>query len=156
MKRILVIISCIAACASEAMAQKLTSADVKELVNSKSYSFEAQTATPSAGRLKQLTPGYALKLTGDSLIAHLPYFGKAYTASLNPSDVGINVVTTDFDYQVSEGKKNRYEVSLRSKDKTYNADFNLTVYDNGTAYLQVISPDRQPISYNGYIQAIKK
>ena len=77
MKRIIVLISCIAACATGAMAQKLSSAEVKELVDGKAYSFEAQTATPSAGRMKQLTPGYSLKLTNDSLIAHLPYFGKA-------------------------------------------------------------------------------
>jgi len=153
MKRIILIL-CISACAAGVKAQDLSAAQVKDLVNSKAYSFEAQTATPTAGGLKHLTPGYSLKLSGDSLITHLPYYGKAYSASMNPADVGINIVTTNFDYKVSEGKKNSHEVSLKTKDKVYNADFSLTIYDDGSAYLRVSSPDRQPISYNGYLKAV--
>lgn len=155
MKRVIILISFITAWAAGVKAQNLTAAEVKDLVDNKTYSFEAETARPTSGSMKHLTPGYTLRLNGDSLAAHLPYFGKSYTAPMNTADVGINVVTTDFDYKASEGKKNSYEVFLKPKNKVYNAEFNLTIYDDGTAYLQVNSPDRQPISYNGYIKALK-
>jgi len=105
--------------------------------------------------LKQLTPGYSLKVSGDSLVANLPYFGRAYSAPMNPADAGINFTSTNFDYKVAERKKGGYDISIRSKDKTYNADFALTVYDNGSAYLQVTSTDKQPISFNGYLKERK-
>ena len=155
MKRFLFVIFLIAACAAGATAQKLTAAEVKDFVNNKTYSFEAETARPTAGGQKHLTPGYSLKLNGDSLNAYLPYFGKSYTAPMNPADVGINVATTVFDYKISEGEKNSYEILMKPKDKVYNAEFDLTVYDNGTAYLQVTQPDRQPISFTGYIKGLK-
>jgi hypothetical protein len=155
MKRFLFVTSFIIASATGAMAQKLAAAEVKELVNNKTYVFEAETARPTAGGTRHLTPGYTLKVNGDSLNADLPYYGKSYTAPMNPSDVGIKVTSTDFDYSVADGKKNSYEVFIKPKDKVYNSEFNLTVYDNGTAYLQVTSPDRQSISFNGYIKAVK-
>ena len=155
MKRFLFVISIIASCAAAATAQKLTAAEVKDLVNNKKYTFEAETARPTAGGQKHLTPGYSMKLNDDSLFAYLPYYGRSYTAPMDPADVGINVTTTDFDYKISEGKKNSYEILMKPKDKVYNAEFDLTVYDNGTAYLQVSQPDRQPISFTGYIKGLK-
>lgn len=155
MKRFLFVTSFIIASATAAMAQKLAAAEVKDMVNNKTYVFEAETARPTAGGIRHLTPGYTLKVNGDSLSADLPYYGKSYTAPMNPSDVGIKVTTTDFDYKVTNGKKNSYEILIKARDKAYNSEFNLTVYDNGTAYLQVSSPDRQSISFNGYIKAVK-
>ena len=142
-------------CALAATAQKLSPEQVKNLVDSKTYVFEAETARPTAGGMRHLTPGYTLKVSGDSLKADLPYYGKSYNAPMNPADVGIKVTTTDFEYNVSNGKKNSYEITMKPKDKVYNSEFDLTVYDNGTAYLQVTSPDRQSISFNGYIKAVE-
>src|SRR5213075_2880222 len=110
----------------------------------KHFEFEAETVKPAIGGIKQLTPGYTLKLSHDSLVSYLPYFGKAYSAPINPSDVGFDFTSSNLDYKASATKKGGYQVSIKSKDRIYNADFLLTVYDNGTAYLQVSSADRQP------------
>jgi len=157
MKRIFILAAFITAAFSQAVrAQNLTATQVQNLMNTKDYMFEAQTVTPERGGIKQLTPGYSLKVSGDSLVAYLPYFGRAYSAPLNPADAGIQFTSTNFDYKVAERTKGGYDVSIRSKDKTYNADFALTVYDNGSAYLQVTSTDKQLISFNGYIKAEKE
>ena len=140
---------------NNAKAQDLTAAQVKNIVNEKHYTFDVQTMMPQRGGLRQLTPGYFLKVAGDSLISYLPYFGRAYSAPINPSDAGYDFVSTNVDYKVAEKKKGSYQISMHTKDKVNTTDFLLTVYNNGNAYLQVTSNNRQPISFRGYLKESK-
>jgi Domain of unknown function (DUF4251) len=126
---------------------------IKALLDGKHYEFEPTNTTTGGGRLKQLTPGYVLEMRGDTLKVYLPYFGKAYTAPINSSDAGYDFTSTDFSYEVSEGKKDSYIVSIKTKDRSYNADFELTVYDNASAYLRASSTYKQSVSYNGDVKA---
>ena len=136
-------------------AQNLTATQVQQLVNSRNYSFEVQTIIPQRGGSRHVTTEYFLKVAGDTLTSALPYFGTAYTAPMNPSDAGYEFTSLKFDYTVTPKKKDRYLVSIKTKDRTSNTDFELTVYDNGNASLNVINNDRQPISYEGYINKSK-
>ena len=112
---------------------------------------------PTSGRSRPVTTtDYSLQVKGnDTLIAYLPYVGRSYNAPINPSDAGFNFTSTDFTYNVSAGKKNSYKVVIVTKDRTYNSTFTFTVYDNGTAYLNVTSTEKQSISYNGSVTAGK-
>ena len=91
-------------------------------------------------------------MNGDTLKVYLPYLGRAYSAPIDPSDAGFDFTSTDYTYTVAEGKKNRLEISIKTKDRSNNTEFALTVYDNGTAYLRATSTDRESISYNGSIE----
>ena len=102
------------------------------------------------GRVVQLTSLYDLKVSGDSMIAQLPYFGRAYSAPINPSDNGINFTSVTFDYQVAFRKK-RWEISIKPKDAPNVNEMNLIIYSNGRASLQVTSNNRQPISFDGVL-----
>ena len=137
-------------------AQKLSADKVKELIESKHYSFIATYVNPLRGGQKFLTQNYYLQVADDSVIAELPYFGVAYSAPINPSDAGYNFTSTNFDYAVTPQKKNSYEISIRTKDKVNPSDFVLTVYSNGKAFLRASNTQKQPISYNGYIKALEK
>lgn len=139
---------------SELYAQDSTNA-VKSLLDSKRYSFIPQTMNPLRGRTRQLTSSFSLDVKGDSLVVYLPYVGRAYSAPVNPSDAGYNFISTDYDYTVKKGKKNRYEVSMKIKDRFSGTVFYLTVFDNKTTSLQATSNDKQGISYNGYIKQLK-
>lgn len=153
MKRILVFVALITTAFTQIIeAQDLTATQVQNIVNSKHYTFQAQTVSPQRGGLRQLTTEYFLQVSGETLVSYLPYFGRAYTAPINPSDAGYDFTSTRFDYTVSAKKKGSYLVSIRTKDKMANTDFALTIYNNGNAYLQVNNSDRQPISYRGYIK----
>lgn len=130
---------------------------IKISLHNKQFSFQPSTMMPLSGRTRQVSSeGYSLQVKGDTLIAYLPYVGKAYSAPINPSDAGINFTSTDFTYAVSEGKKNSYKVVISTKDRSYNATFTLTAYDNGSASLYVNSNDKQSISYNGSVTADHK
>src|SRR3978361_604060 len=79
-------------------AQNLTTAQVDSVINSKHYTFKAERMNPQRGGQKYLTSEYFLRVAGDSLISTLPYFGRAYTAPVNPEDAGYDFTSTSFDY----------------------------------------------------------
>lgn len=127
-------------------------AAMKELIIAQHYSFEAQTALPLGMRSRQLTPGYELKVRKDTIEAYLPYFGRAYTATIGNNDGGIKFKTTDFKYTFTEGKKGGWDIIIVPKNSGDTRQLTLYISQAGYANLQVTSNNRQSISFNGYIQ----
>jgi hypothetical protein len=137
---------------SNVNAQNLTTAQVDSVVNSKHFTFKAERVQPQRGRQRYLTTEYFLRVAGDSLISALPYFGRAYTAPINPEDAGYNFTSTNFNYNAVPKKKGSYQITINTKDKMNSVTFVLTVFNNGKADLQVTSINREAISYSGYLK----
>jgi hypothetical protein len=153
MKRILAINFLLFTIALAAQSQEEDKAVIiQQAVETKNFVFKAETVTPQRGRMRQLTPEYDLTIRPDTVIAFLPYFGRAYTAPIGSSDGGIKFTSTSFDYSAGEKKKNRWEIVVRPKDVSDIRKLYLTVFNNGRASLRVISNNRDGISYNGYIK----
>ena len=124
---------------------------LKELVETKHFVFTAQTVLPLGGAMRQLTSEYDVKLSSDSLITYLPYFGRAY-GPINPGDDGgIKFTSTKFDYKTKARKKGGWDIMITPKDNRDVRQLNFTISASGYASLQVSSNNRQSISYNGYI-----
>lgn len=140
------------ACVSSSSAQDKDSA-IKAMVDAKRYVFIAQNATPMGGRLVQLTSDYDLKIRPDSVISYLPYYGRSYSAPLDPSQSGIQFTSTDFEYTQKPRKKGGWDILIKPKDVRDPRQLSLTVSESGNATLQVVSNDRQAISFSGYIAA---
>lgn len=130
--------------------------ETKNLIALGNYLFEAQSALPMRGQTRQLTYGYDLRVSKDTLISYLPYFGRAYVAPVGTSEGGLDFTSTNFEYKVKEGKKGSWDVSIQTKDQKDNKKMVLKIQPSGYASLQVSSNDRQPMSYNGIITAVKK
>jgi|SRR5882757_1320131 len=130
-------------------------AAIKNLVDSQNYVFKAQSAMPMSGRTRQLTSDYDLKVTHSQVVSYLPYFGRAYTAPIDPSQGGIQFTSKDFDYSVVARKKGGWDIQIKPKDYRDVQQLSLSISENGYATLQVTSTNRQAISFNGYITAIK-
>jgi hypothetical protein len=125
--------------------------NVQEILETKNFIFKAETVTPARGRLRQLTSEYDLVVKPDTVVSFLPYFGRAYSAPINPADAGIKFTSVNFDYSVKSGKKNSWDVAIKPSDAHDVQDLYLTVFDNGRATLRVNSVNRQTISFNGYV-----
>jgi len=138
---------------TQLQAQKMDPATTKSLVDSKYYIFKAQSVSPMKGSLQQLTTDYDFTVAGDSVIAYLPYFGRAYSAPIN-TEGGINFTSAKSDYRVKQ-KKDRWEITIEPGDVPDIQQIYLDIYDNGSANLRVNSINRQPISYHGYIVEAK-
>ncbi|MDR3711690.1 MAG: DUF4251 domain-containing protein [Puia sp.] len=131
-------------------------ARITALVDSQTYVFKAQTATPLSGQLRQLTYGYDLTVTPGSVVSYLPYFGRAYTAPVNPSENGIEFTSKDFEYTKTPRAKGGWDITIKPKDVRNVQQMILTIFDNGSGTLQVLSTSRSQISFNGNITSIKK
>ncbi|MCW3081776.1 DUF4251 domain-containing protein [Segetibacter sp.] len=129
---------------------------IESLVQSKNFVFVAQNALPSTGRNINLTTTYAVRLSSDTVVSDLPYFGRAFVAPMNPSEGGIHFTSTKFTYTTKEKKKGGWEITILPTDTRDVRQMFLTVSQQGYATLQVLSNNRQSISFNGYITSRSK
>ena len=133
------------------LAQDSTKTSSKEWITEKNFVFRPQTALPMRGRAIQLTSYFDLKISKDTMISNLPYYGRSYSASINPSENGLNFTSTNFDYTVTPRKKGGWEVLIKPKDANNVRDMTFTIFENGSASLYVTSNNRESISFNGSI-----
>jgi len=130
--------------------------NVKNMVDAGNYVFVAQTALPVRGGMRQLTSYYDLKVSKDTIVSALPYFGRAYTAPIDPTEGGINFTSTNFNYTTTERKKGGWDILIKPKDGKDVQQLFLTISETGYAVLQATSNNRQAISFNGYITERKQ
>ena len=152
MKYLTFLISCLLL-SNLAPAQDKSATDIKALLDDKRFEFAAESASPLRGRTISLSPGYTLDLSPDTVICNLPYYGRAYTAAINPSDAGIKFTSTDFTYTVKDRKKNGWDVTIKAKDGIRSHQIFLTISSNGSSSVRMVSSDRESISYNGNIKS---
>lgn len=132
------------------------SSEIQDLINSKNYVFVAQTAFPIGRRAINLTSPYDVRVSGDTVASDLPYFGRAFVAPMNPSEGGIRFTSTNFNYKVKGRKKGGWDIAILPKDSKDVRQMLLTVSESGYGTLQVVSNNRQQISYNGYVKERKR
>jgi hypothetical protein len=137
-------------------AKKDKAANAKKLIESRHYEFVAQSANPTTGRFRQLTSDYDLRLSGDTMVVYLPYYGRSYIAPIDPSKNPLDFTSTRFDYTARAGKKGGWDITIIPKDNNEVRQLMLSVSYDGYAMLQVLSNNLQPISFNGYIRNYKK
>lgn len=136
--------------------QKEDAKDAKALVEGKRFEFVAESANPLRGRTISLSPGYTFIVLSDSLVSDLPYYGRAFQASMDPRDAGIKFTSTNFDYEVKPRKKSGWDVNVKPNDVSRPPKIFLSITASGTGTLRITSVDRESISYSGYIRTPRK
>ena len=144
----------VAICTSRGFAQQKEST-ISNIVEARQFIFHAQTALPTTGASRQLTSEYDLTVTKNSVVSYLPFFGRAYSLPYGSTEGGFNFTSTKFDYSSTNRKKGGWEISIKPKDIADFREFSLTLSENGYGTLQVITNNRQPISFTGYITPVK-
>jgi len=128
-------------------------AAIKTNIEAKKYTFVANYALPMRGGQRYLTSDYDLRVTKDSLIAFLPYFGRVYmSAPMTPEENGIMFTSTKFNYNVVPKKKGGWSITITPANVKYISKMQLDVYTNGSATLLVTSNYRDQISFTGYVK----
>lgn len=133
--------------------QPVTTADLQNAITGRQWIFRARTALPLRGQQVNLNSDYDLQVRGDSLIVYLPYFGRAYTAPVDPTQGGLHFTSTKFEYAVTGGR--RWNIRLRPQGNNEVRELTLQVEDNGAATLQVMSSNRDPIAFRGEVEPKK-
>lgn len=112
---------------------------------------------PTGSRNRQITSDFDLRISGDTLVCYLPYFGRAYVAPIDITKGGFQFTSTKFDYTIVDNKKkNGWDILIKPKDVSDVRDLSFTIFENGNATLRITSDNRQPIAYDGYITELPK
>ena len=128
-------------------------AAIKKNVDSKRYTFLANYVLPQRGGGKQLTSEYDLRVTPDSVISFLPYFGRAYfDVPYGGADGGLKFTSTKFTYEVKEKKKGGWEITIIPSDVKNLSRLSLSISSDGYASLSVNSANRDFITFDGYLK----
>ena len=130
-------------------------AEFGQMLESKHWTFQAQSMSPTGGGMRQLSTGYVLTVHGDSLICDLPYMGRVYQPTIS-SNGGLTFISTKFTYENKERKKGGWSLNLQTKDQPNSRRFMLTIFEDGNVSLSVNCTERQQISYRGLIVKSKK
>ena len=128
---------------------------IKNSIENRQFVFQAQTAIPASGISRQLTSLYDLKVSRNSVVSSLPFFGRAYSLPYGSTDGGFNFTSTKFDYSVINRKKGGWEISIKPKDVQDFREFSLSISENGFGTLQALSNNRQSISFAGHVTPLK-
>jgi len=128
-------------------------ATIKSNVEAKNYTFLATFMLPQRGGGKVLTSEYDFRVTTDSLICYLPYYGRAYfDVPYNNNDGGIKFTSTKFSYVAKDKKKGGWEISIVPADVKNLNKLVFNISPDGYASLSVTSNNRDFITFDGYLK----
>jgi len=160
MKNLFILLLIVSAGLSAASAQSTKkdkkaakAAAIKSDIENKRYTFIANEMIPQGGGSKQLDYGYNFRVTPDSVISYLPYYGRAYfDVPYSPTDGGIKFTSTNFEYKAVERKKGGWEITIKPKDVKNLTSLVLYISSNGYASLGITSFNRDFITFNGVLK----
>ena len=124
----------------------------KELIESKTWEFDANHMLPSEGNSKNIaTDNYSVVFENNKVYSSLPFYGRAYSISYGSAESPMRFESNTENYNVKEGKNESYIVKFSAKNKSDKIDFSFYVGATGSATLNVISTNRAHITYYGDI-----
>ena len=127
----------------------------KQLVDSKHYMFIPQSMTPQRSQTRQIDFGYDLRVTGDTANCYMPYLGRSFVSDYGSNDGAIRFNTSDFSYKVEEQKKGGWTITVTPNNVRNVRRIVLRITKEGRTSAEVSSNNRDLITYNGYIQALR-
>ncbi len=149
--------------------------ELKTLVATKSFVFNAETAYPmqtyavmhvnnallrntgnSAGRISLTGNGDFIKVNGDTVQATLAYFGEVrIVTSLDPRDAGINFDGEPYSYEVTANeKKQTVKVAFEVKESTEQFSVIMQLYPNKRVTVFINTVNRASIRYDGQLKEL--
>ena len=141
-------------CSSTKKAGKLKVEDIRSMINAQRFTFVAERVNPLRGSSRILSSNYEVSLKRDTMDCYLPYFGRAYQAPLDPSKGGLDFKSFKFSYNVTLNNNDEWQVYISPKDYSEVQQLYFQIFGNGTATLNVINTNRDPISFYGHIEKI--
>lgn len=115
---------------------------------------------PVGGSAKYTSDGYFVKISGDTLNCFLPFFGSAHSPAVYSNNLSIDLKDEIVKVVKGETKKGEYTFNLEvlsSKDQKSNEIFKfyISFYGNANASINLISGNRDSMSYHGKLKTEK-
>lgn len=133
--------------ASKSARQEQDAKLVAQKLDARQYTVDINYMIPQAGQSKAVN-NYSITVDGENFESWLPYAGRA-TAVPYGGGKGLTFKDKIDEYKDSgwNGDKREITIKVANDEDTY--EYFLTVFDNGSATLNVNARNRDGISYNG-------
>ena len=160
---LLTVACCLTACATtrtgeqKAAEAQTTAGQIVDSISNRTYTIDFDYVLPRRFPPHFLTSEYSVRINGDSIFCHLPFFGQSHRADLsNPYRSPLDFVGVISAYDASMPKRNRHNIRLSTKHDAEFLTYNINIYSNGKADLDIISTDRDAISFTGNFRLEEK
>jgi len=130
--------------------EPLDAVSVKNMIDSQKFTFIPRYVNPVGGAKRNLSTGYEIVISKDTIVSYLPFFGHGYTAPVSPADVDFDFTSIKFSYTISQAK-NGWNISIKPKDQRYLQELFFRIFSNASASLVITSINRSTVSYDGFI-----
>ena len=158
-----------------ATTKNVDATQIKTVVESQNFSIESNMAQPmatigmsqlqnsgllgpenSASNISLIGNSNFLKINGDSIMSHLPYFGERRSSAGYGGDNAIEFEGELSDYNaVWDDKKQRYIITFSAKSNSEQFDVRMLLYPSLKSYVTLTSSTRTSITYIGKVNQIK-
>lgn len=140
-----------AGCSVSRSPETFTKGEIESMLINRDFTFVADRVNPLRGSTRVLTSRYDVRVSSDSLISFLPYFGRAYVPPTQPGKVLTQFTSVSFSYEVDQRKNGRWNVLIRPADVQDIQELLFTIFENGNASLGITSRANDHITYDGYL-----
>ena len=120
---------------------------VREGIENADFTIDITRMYPLRGTGKTVS-NYSIKVKDGVLDSHLPYIGQAWRVPYGGGHA-LNFEAPIADYTVMQTSKDGYEIHISVRTDEDQHLYRITLFDNGTASLDVQSYNRERISYSG-------
>jgi hypothetical protein len=130
--------------------------EIKELVNTKMYVFDATWISTKRGYRINISGGSNnLAVVQDSTKAAMQFFGEVTSIRFS-GDEGVSFNNKMENYQVKfNDKKRRIIVSYNVRNKSETYDVYMSINKTGYTFVDVNSNNKSSVTYDGNVSAIK-
>ena len=149
---VVVVLGLLTACSTMTAAERAEKAlAVERALASRHYVVDVQMMYPRRGRAVNVTSNYSLEIKGDTVVSYLPYFGRAYSIPYGGGKV-FNFSAPIISYESARDRKGKTYVRLVTDNEEDVITFQLEIFDNGQATIDVRAREREPITYSGELE----
>ena len=143
-------------CSSSKTISGASPEQIRQAIQSDRWLFVAQSAIAQGGRSRQIDTRYDVRFERDTLQCHLPYFGRSFSgAAAFSSGSPLDFKSTDLSIEKEELKNGGIRLKVKTRDVPSVQFMIFEIFESGTSSLSVTLTDRSPISFNGYVEAVK-
>ena len=121
---------------------------VDTALQERNFKIDVLMMYPPRGGARNVAYGYSLEVRNDSLISYLPYFGRAYDVPYGGGK-GLNFTAPVGSYQESMGKNGMRIIEVGTQNEEDRYLYRIEVFDNGRSTIDVLSQNRETISFSG-------
>ena len=130
---------------------------IEQRVTAKTFKIQTQQAYTSRGKQVNISSGYGMSVSPEQVLADLPYFGESYGGTAYGGSGGVKLNAKEFDYQMKDGKKGGWEITITPKDD--NKDIrtvSLSISADGYVSMNFTFNNRSMMRYAGVIAMEEK